>query len=243
MKHFLAGVLTLALLCPLALGDALVVPPRVTGDTSTLTVVNKFPLTLEAPAGCTFHVWTVPAGVKSSTSGGTLSIESAPRGTYLVKYQCLKIDFEAKTVQEYVGTVTLSVGDTPTPGPGPGPGPDPKPQPDGEFGLIKASREGMAAVSSASKSEEAVALARAQRAHAAAVAAGAFASPKAITDGWVEANKKALSDTARAAWTPWALAVSKQFEFVFAAGKLKGNTEWAAAFNEMADGLSAGGKK
>jgi hypothetical protein len=118
--------------------------------------------------------------------------------------------------------------------------PEPKPPvplPDGDMGLIKASRDGLARV--ANPGPTAAALARANRAHASAVAAGAYPTAAAILDGWRGANNDAVKPNA-AAWKPWADAVSARVAVVYGAGKIKSNADWAAAFSEIADGLEGG---
>lgn len=127
-------------------------------------------------------------------------------------------------------TVTVVVEGPAPPGPAPVP---PGPQPDGALGLVKASRDGLAKV--AAGREKAAALAQAQRAHASAVAAGAFgADAGKILAGWRDANK-AAADAGQ--WAEWGRAVSAKLAELHAAGKLAGTAEWAAAFEEVAQGL------
>lgn len=113
-----------------------------------------------------------------------------------------------------------------------GSGPGPVPAPDGKFGLIKASRDGLAKVADKADS---VALARAQRSHASAVAAGAFADAPAITVGWRAANRAAVTNPT--AWANWATMVSAALASAHATGKLVTFGDWADAFREIADGL------
>ncbi|HVL13927.1 MAG TPA: hypothetical protein VM529_15265 [Gemmata sp.] len=140
------------------------------------------------------------------------------------------------------GKVTRrTVGDDsdpiPPPKPKPDPEPKPEPKPDGALGLIKASREGAAKVVSAGKSAEAKALATAQRGVASAVAAGGLAKPADILKAWRDANNAAVP---AAAWKPWGEAVSVELSKLYAAGKLPDAKAWAAALEEIAEGLTNG---
>jgi len=107
----------------------------------------------------------------------------------------------------------------------------PPPLPDGEFGLIKASREGLAKVTDKAA---ALKLAAVQRSHASACAAGAFPDFAAALEGWRAANKGAVD---AATWAPWGVAVSTQLKAAYTGNKLPTKTQWAAAFSEIADGL------
>jgi len=131
------------------------------------------------------------------------------------------------------------VGDDSDPIPPPKPKPDdpPAPKPDGALGLIKASREGAAKVDSAGKAAESKALATAQRGVASAVAAGGLAKPADILKAWRDANNAAVP---AAAWKPWGEAVSVELSKLYAAGKLPDAKAWAAALEEIAEGLTNG---
>lgn len=133
----------------------------------------------------------------------------------------------------------------PTPGPNPPtppipPNPPPKPI-DGELGLIKVSREGLAKTLDPVHRTE---LAKAQRAHASAVAAGAFKDVASILAGWRKANNEAVDPVPPGGtnntekWRAWATDVSTKLATLYTEGKLKTNANWAAAFNEIADGLA-----
>jgi hypothetical protein len=134
-----------------------------------------------------------------------------------------------------VRTITLDCqGARPPPVP-----PDPKPDPDTALGLKKVSADGAAGVADP---EGRAALAKLQRAHASAVAAGAFANYAAILAGWRAANNRAEPDLTKlqafqTRWKPWASAVSAKLSELFAAGKLQSNADWAAAFSEISEGL------
>jgi hypothetical protein len=125
----------------------------------------------------------------------------------------------------------------PPPKPKPEPEPDPKPKPDGALGLIKASREGAAKVVSTGKAAESKALATAQRGVASAVAAGGLTKPADILKAWRDANNAAVP---AAAWKPWGEAVSGELSKLYAGGKLPDAKAWAAAFEEIAEGLTNG---
>lgn len=129
----------------------------------------------------------------------------------------------------------------PKPGPDPKPPEPPTPQPDGELGLVKVSRDGLAQVTDPDKRAE---LAKQQRAHASAVAAGAFSGAPSILAGWRAANNRVEPDLTKLAawqakWKPWGAAVSAKLSELYAAGKLPDTATWARAFNEIADGLEA----
>ena len=130
----------------------------------------------------------------------------------------------------------INPGTAPTP-PGPNPpGPTPPgPLPDGALGLIKASRDGLAKVTT--DKGQAAALAKAQRSHASAVAASAFPSAAAILAGWREANRVAANTVS---WAPWGEVVSAKLSDLYRAGKLPDSASWSAAFNEIASGLDGG---
>jgi hypothetical protein len=127
---------------------------------------------------------------------------------------------------------TIVVGGTPVP-PGPVP-PGPTPSPDGLLGLAKVSRDGAAKVSATEKTAQAVRLAAAQKAHASAVAAGAFPAPPAILDGWRAVNNAAVPSVV---WWSWGQGCGDALEALYKAGKLPDNAAWSAAFREIAAGL------
>lgn len=100
-----------------------------------------------------------------------------------------------------------------------------------KFGLKKVSKE---KVPSAAKPEAKKALAQAQRSIASAVAAGGLTEPADILAEWRKANNAAV---VAEDWKQWGSAVSGALQKLFADGKLKDKADWAAAFNEIADGL------
>lgn len=126
--------------------------------------------------------------------------------------------------------VVVVVGDAPDPNPGPNP-PDPD-VPD-KFGLIKASREGLAKVSGA-KEVDIKKLAQAQRSLASSIAAGAVVTPVAILAAWREHNNKAVDSEV---WSPWGQMVTAQVESQYKTGKLVDKDSWRDAFNDIAKGL------
>jgi hypothetical protein len=139
-----------------------------------------------------------------------------------------------KTGEQARADFTVIVGTPPTPPPGPTPGPTPPTPPrpdDGATGLRKASRDAAAGTPAAERAK----LSAAQRSHASAVAAGAFATPAAILAGWREKNNTA--GVTPATWAAWGAAVSAKLSALYAAKKLTTNAQWAAAFEEIADGL------
>lgn len=149
---------------------------------------------------------------------------AGPPGEYLVL--CSYDDGKQFVELEWRGSLTGGV--TPPVPPKP-----PEPLPDGKLGLVKASRDGAAKVTSAP--EKKVALAKAQRSHASAVAAGAFGNDAAkILAGWRDANRVAVDS---AEWAEWGKAVSSRLAELHAAGKFTAAADWAAAFAEVAQGL------
>lgn len=119
MSRTLAGVLTLALLCPPALSAPKAVPLVVAGD--TVTVVKSFPCTVTAAPGASFYIWSVPDAVKASGADGVLTVTAAPKGSHKITVISITVDFETKKVVKDAGEVVLNVGDVPGPGPGPAP--------------------------------------------------------------------------------------------------------------------------
>jgi len=181
------------------------------------------------PVGYTI-LWDVYPfeGIDAATQKAKSLYEfAAPPGVYKVRVRA----FKGEDVIEAWYAVT--VGTPPAPGPTP-PGPNPPgPQPDGKLGLVKASRDGFAKVTTGR--EKAPELAKAQRAHASAVAAGAFGNDAGqILAGW-RASNKATVDPAQ--WAEWGKAVSAKFAELHTAGKLTTAAEWAAAFEEVAQGI------
>lgn len=172
--------------------------------------------------------WDVPAGVDAlPLDGKRLAVWALP-GSY--EFRALVPSGEDVVSAKVVVVVT---GPRPPPVP-PGPGPKPPdPLPDGKLGLVKASRDGFAKVTAGR--EKAAELARAQRAHASAVAAGAFGDDAAkILAGWRDANRAAVS---AADYAEWGRAVSAKLAELHGAGKLPTRAEWAAAFEEVSQGL------
>jgi hypothetical protein len=106
--------------------------------------------------------------------------------------------------------------------------------PEGELGLIKASRDGLAKVVSEKKAEEAKALATAQRSLASVIAAGGLLKPNDILLNWRDGNNRAVP---AAVWKPWGEVVGAKLEAAYKAGKLPDGKAWAAAFEEIATGL------
>lgn len=151
-------------------------------------------------------------------------------------YQIKAVTCKGSKLSEFaVCTVVVGSPKPPDPTPVP-PTPTPVP-PDGEYGLVKASRDGYAKVTADRHLVDL--LAAAQRAHASAVAAGAFKDAAAILDGWRAANNQAVSSspTGKASWTAWGNVVSPRLQELYNAKKLTTNAEWAAAFREVATGL------
>jgi hypothetical protein len=140
-------------------------------------------------------------------------------------------------------TTVQSQGDVPpNPNPGPNPNPNPNPNPpappDGALGLIKVSRDGVAAVALAAdaKATQAAALGKSARSLASAVAAGGYASMAQVMAGWRDGNNAAVPGGS-AAWAPWGAAVSAAVEKLYRDGKMADKAAWAAAFYEIATGL------
>jgi hypothetical protein len=131
-------------------------------------------------------------------------------------------------------STTITVGAVP-PGPTPpDPPTPPTPKPDGALGLVKASRDGLAAVAGQWR-PQATALANAQRSTASALAAGGIPDdPAKILAAWRSANNATVDPKG---WEPWGKTVSARLSELYAGGKLPTKSEWAAAFREVAEGL------
>jgi hypothetical protein len=114
--------------------------------------------------------------------------------------------------------------------------PEPK-LPEGELGLIKASRDGAAKVTSEKKAEEAKSLATAQRSLASVIAAGGLQKPGDILMNWRDGNNRSVP---AATWRPWGEVVGAKLEATYKAGKLPDGKAWTAAFEEIATGLGGG---
>lgn len=88
------------------------VPLKVDGN--TITFVKSFPVTVTAPAGADFYIWSYPDGVKAFSADNVLTITAAPNGTHRINVisLTLKIDFEAKKVEKIkdTGTTEINVG-------------------------------------------------------------------------------------------------------------------------------------
>lgn len=149
MRRLLAGVLTLALLCPLAAGEL-----KVAGD--VVTVVRGFPVTVTAPPGAGLYFWDVPDAVKSKSVMGVLTVTAAPPGTHAVKVTA--VTARVREDREVVfdtreHSVVLTVGQVPPP-PGPQPGPTPPPPPPAPVDpLVKELKAAYAGEADAAKAE------------------------------------------------------------------------------------------
>ena len=136
-----------------------------------------------------------------------------------------------------ISACAVVVGDPPEPDPGPGPAPKPD---DGRLGLVKASRDGAAKVTSATKSAQAKALAEANRALASKIAAGGTADPAtaagatAVLAEWRKGNNEAAD---AASWSPWGGACGAALQQLYKDGRLAAKSDWVDAFNEIARGL------
>lgn len=102
---------------------------KVEGD--TLTVVKALPFRVRAPEGADLYDWTVPESVKAFPEDNTLTVTSAPKGTFVVRVRCTTIDFEKKKINKELGEVEINYGGViPGPQPPTPPNPDPPtPQP------------------------------------------------------------------------------------------------------------------
>lgn len=183
-----------------------------------------------------------PLKVRGKFAGGSGKVETKTFGGKVVvvveglvtgRVELLVVPVGAKSVAEVVRrTIDVEAGEGPIPPPKPKP--DPVKPDDGALGLAKASRAGMAKVSSANKAIESASLARAQRGIASAVAAGGLKEAKEILAAWRDANRAAApADT----WKPWGEVVSPALAKLYADGKLPNGKAWVAAFREIAEGL------
>lgn len=115
-----------------------------------------------------------------------------------------------------------------------GPRPPDPVKPDGVLGLIKASRDGLARVTVATKAADAVKLAKSQRGLASAIAAGGLSQPAAILAAWRDGNRASVD---AAAFKPWADSVTPALQKLYTDGKLPDKAAWISAFTELAEGL------
>lgn len=164
---------------------------------------------------------------------------TGPAGEYLIEAMAVTLAKDGRTtIEEAEFTLVIGGPAPPTP-----PKP-PTPAPDGRLGLTKVSRDGFAGVTSPGKAAEAKKLASSHRAHAAAVAAGAYPDAAKILEAWRDSNKAALDNDAAsiAAWLSWAVAINRKVGELHKGGKLPGNNDWSEAFREIADGLDPSGK-
>jgi len=172
-------------------------------------------------------------------SNGELAFASATPGTYTFILISVDGDKLAWAMHELQNGGGPGPGPTP-PGPdppGPTPPPDP-PNPDDPFAdLIRVSREGAAKVDTINKAEEAGKLARATKAQAAAIMAGAYSSAKEIREAWRDANHQAIGFESTGKWLPWAEAVGNAIQGLDSSGKLKEYKSYAQAFEAVAKGL------
>jgi hypothetical protein len=107
----------------------------------------------------------------------------------------------------------------------------PLPEPDTKFGLKKISKS---AIPAGVRADAKADLAKAQRSLSSAIAAGGLKEPAEILSEWRKANNAAV---VAADWSKWGSAVGGALQKLFADGKLKDKSDWAAAFTEIADGL------
>lgn len=114
------------------------VPLETKGD--TITVVRSFPVTITAPAGADFYLWSYPDGFKAEAADNALTITAAPQGTHKIKVMSVSvvIDFEkkTKTVNKDTGETEIVVGTPKVPDP---------PTPPPPAGLAKALKDACAA--------------------------------------------------------------------------------------------------
>lgn len=105
-----------------------------------VSVVNRFPLKLEAPPGAAFYSWSVPTGVTYFNKGDTIEITNAPKGSMTVgtvaTYADGTVDKDNKVrivFSNRYSQVSFNIGDVPvTPAPPvtpPNPPPPPPPNP------------------------------------------------------------------------------------------------------------------
>lgn len=125
----LGGALIFAILASLARGQE--VPLTIKGE--TVTVVQKLPFTVSAPAGYHFYSWSVPVGVEFTRKATSIEITKAPKGAITVFLEASKIDFKAETVTPHFGTIKFAIGDVPPPGPIPPDPTPPNPEPVDDF--------------------------------------------------------------------------------------------------------------
>lgn len=141
--------------------------------------------------------------------------------------------------------VVITVGD---PGPKPpappkpdDPIPPPKPKPDptpDELGMVKASRDGLAAVGDfEDKARHAAVMAKGLRAAAAKLAAGGIPFEVGAIRREVQAACDAIGGGNTALWVAWDKTVSAKVVELDRAGRLREKAAWVQLINEIAAGL------
>lgn len=136
MKKLLAGLLTLGLTITslsaqeLSLkgdGVRVVKIDRVVIVKEDATVVQAFPVTVNAPTGAGLYFWSFPVGVVAADKGDVLEIATAPKGPITISVKAISADLDKdgkfKGFVTKFHSLTFTVGDIPAPGPGPGPAP------------------------------------------------------------------------------------------------------------------------
>jgi hypothetical protein len=97
-----------------------------------VTVVDRLPFSVQAPAGAGLYFWSYPAGIVATDKGDRLEVTAAAKGETTVGVKMITADLDKdgkfRGFLTKFGSVTFTVGDVPNPKP-PEPKPDP-PKPD-----------------------------------------------------------------------------------------------------------------
>jgi hypothetical protein len=108
---FLEKHMNALLLLPLLIGGAGDISFDVKGDVVQVIKSAPFEVIISEPGDLFF--WTLPAGVKASEENNILKVTSAPVGEVILQVRVVKIDWEAKRVNQKSGTIKLRVGALP----------------------------------------------------------------------------------------------------------------------------------
>lgn len=239
--------------CSLIPHTACAAPPRATVTGPTGGMPGDI-LVLDASASnADFYAWNVTPELPDDRptilpldEGEKCLVCSVP-GVYTV---ILAVS-NPEGIDQIKWTVTVGNGPTPPvpppvpPGPEPPPNPvppnPPEPEPDlpvGVYDISRFARDGVANVSSPTKTTEAHALAAAFTGIAARIAAGTLTNPRLILAALLQANNDALG-ASMPLWVQYGTALGKRIEGLVKAGRVASPEEWATLMREIALGLAA----
>jgi hypothetical protein len=98
-----------------------------------VTVVDRLPFSVQAPAGAGLYFWSYPAGIVATDKGDRLEVTAAAKGETTVGVKMISADVDKdgkfRGFLTKFGSVTFTVGDVPQPKPPTPPEPKPEPEP------------------------------------------------------------------------------------------------------------------